>query len=69
MCLCKKTYYNKVTFTIIFHSGKYYKHLGDREMLGENDKIIRFGRLDSWMDYFEDPMVTRDRKLGEIGII
>lgn len=38
-------------------------------MLGENDKIIRFGRLDSWMDYFEDPMVTRDRKLGEIGII
>lgn len=68
MCLCVNTYYDRNTFEVVFQKGKYYKHLGAREMLGENNKIVAFGKLDNWKEYFEEPQETRDRKLTELGI-
>ena len=78
MCLCTKTYYDRNTFEVVFQKGKYYKHLGAREMLsgcevpnGTNKHgymIVGFGKLDSWKLYFEEPSETRDRKLTELGI-
>ena len=68
MCLCVKNYYNMKDISIVFHKGKYYEHKGAREMLGENNKIVAFGKLDNWKLYFEEPSETRNRKLNEIGI-
>lgn len=68
MCLCVKTYYDMREISIIFYKGRRYKHLGAREMLGENNKIVAFGKLDNWKEYFEEPQETRDRKLTELGI-
>lgn len=68
MCLCIKTHYNMRDFSITFYKGRHYKHLGAREMLGENNKIVAFGKLDNWKEYFEEPQETRDRKLTELGI-
>jgi hypothetical protein len=68
MCLCKRTYYDKNTLGVIFHKDRYYKHLGSREMLGENGNIVGFGKLDNWVNYFVTIEEHRDKKLEELGI-
>lgn len=67
-CLCIKTYYDMRDITIIFYKGRHYNHLGAREMLGEGNMIVGFGKLDNWKEYFEEPSDTRERKLTELGI-
>ena len=67
-CLCIQTYFDRNTFAVVFQRDKYYQHLGVCEMLGENNQIVGFGKLENWKEYFEEPSDTRERKLNELGI-
>jgi hypothetical protein len=62
MCYCHTSY---ITDWIKFESGKYYQHLGAREMKS-GEKIMGFGKLENWTKYFLEPVEDRQRKLKEL---
>ena len=64
MCYCHKDYKATDGF-ITFEAGKYYEHLGAREMRS-GEKIVAFGKLDNWKVYFLEPQEDRERKLKEL---
>jgi len=62
MCYCHK---ECQTTWVRFEVGKYYEHLGGREMKN-GEKIVGFGKLERWKEFFLEPQEDRDRKLKEL---
>lgn len=64
MCYCHTSYLTEVG-EVKFEAGKYYKHLGAREMQN-GEKIVGFGKLERWKNFFLEPDEDRERKLKEL---
>lgn len=64
MCYCHTSCVSEDGW-ISFESGKYYQHLGAREMKN-GQKIVAFGKLENWKKYFLEPVEDRERKIKEL---
>ncbi len=64
MCYCHTSYITEDGWAK-FEAGKYYEHLGAREMK-DGYRIVCFGKLESWKNYFLEPHEDRERKLKEL---
>lgn len=64
MCYCHTSYITEDGW-VRFEAGKYYQHLGGREMKS-GEKIVGFGKLKNWTKYFLEPVEDRQRKLKEL---